>query len=166
MNADQGPVRVTLQIASAFQGLPDEDDFACWANRALALSGIPLTTRSCVTIRIVDEQESQALNSSFRNIPKPTNVLAFPAGPVNPAIVDDDEELGDLVICAAVVAEEACDQQKETVAHFAHMTVHGCLHLAGYDHIDNAQAAAMEALEEQIMASLGFPNPYGQDNER
>ncbi len=166
MNADQGPVRVTLQIATAFQGLPDEDDFTCWANRALASSGIPLTARSCVTIRIVDEQESQALNSSFRNVPKPTNVLAFPAGPVNPAIVDDDEELGDLVICAAVVAEEACDQQKNIAAHFAHMTVHGCLHLAGYDHIDNTQAAAMEALEEQIMASLGFPNPYGQNNER
>lgn len=166
MNADQDPVRVVLQIATAFRGLPDEGDFTCWANRALASSGIPLTARSCVTIRIVDEQESQALNSSFRNVPKPTNVLAFPAGPVNPAIVDDDEELGDLAICAAVVAEEACDQQKDLAAHFAHMTVHGCLHLAGYDHIDNTQAAAMEALEAQIMARLGFANPYGQDNER
>jgi len=166
VNADQDPVRVTLQIAAKLPGLPGVDDFACWAKRALAASGIPLTARSCVTIRIVDEHESQALNSSFRNVRRPTNVLAFPAGPVSPAVMDDDEELGDLAICAAVVAEEASDQQKALTAHFAHMTVHGCLHLAGYDHIDNAQAAEMEALEEQILASLGFPNPYDQSNER
>ena len=166
MNADQHSVRVTLQIATESRGLPGEEDFGCWAGRTLNSSGIPLTARSCVTIRIVDEQESQTLNTSFRNVPKPTNVLAFPAGPVDPAVVDDDEELGDLVICAPVVIDEAREQEKAVAAHFAHMTVHGCLHLAGYDHIDDAQAVEMEALEIQIMTSLGFPNPYSRNNER
>lgn len=166
MKGVQNPVRVTLQVAADSPELPGEEDFSCWAIRALTSSGIPLAARSCVTIRIVDEQESQALNTSFRNVPRPTNVLAFPAGQVNPAVFDDDEELGDLAVCAAVVVEEARDQHKKIAAHFAHMTVHGCLHLAGYDHIDDAEAAAMEALEVQIMASLGFPDPYGPDNER
>ena len=166
MNGDHGPVRVSLQIATEAPALPGEEDFRTWAGLALISSGIPLTSRSCVTIRIVDEHESQALNTSFRNVPKPTNVLAFPAGPVNPAVVDDDEELGDLIICAAVVLEEAREQEKDVAAHFAHMTVHGCLHLAGYDHADDAQATEMEALEVQIMAGLGFPNPYSRNNER
>lgn len=166
MNGAQDPVRVTLQIATESQGLPGEADFSRWAGRALTASRIPLTAHSCVTIRIVDEQESQTLNTTFRDVTKPTNVLAFPAGPVDPAVVDDDAELGDLVICAAVVKDEARDQEKDVIAHFAHMTVHGCLHLAGYDHMDDVQAAEMEALEIQIMGSLGFPDPYALNNER
>lgn len=166
MNGNKDAVRINLQVATESPGLPGEENFSAWASSALNASDIPLTPRSCVTIRIVDEHESQVLNTSFRNVPKPTNVLAFPAGPINPAVVDDDEELGDLVICAAVVLEEAREQEKDVAAHFAHMTVHGCLHLTGYDHVDDAQATAMEALEVQIMASLGFPNPYSRNNER
>ncbi len=165
MSTEAAPVRVTLQLATASAGLPAEHEFAAWANRALARAGIPLTAGSCVTIRLVDEQESQVLNSTFRNVPKPTNVLAFPAGPVDSAVVDDDAELGDLVICASVVMQEARDQAKTVAAHFAHMTIHGCLHLAGYDHMDDAQAAEMESLEQQVMASLGFSDPYGNEIE-
>ena len=165
MKTAEGPIQVTVQLATALSDLPGEHDFACWVNSALACAGIPLAAGSCVTIRLVDEQESQVLNSTFRNVPKPTNVLAFPAGPVNSAVIDDETELGDLVICAAVVMQEARAQAKPMVAHFAHLTIHGCLHLAGYDHMDDVQAAAMESLEVKVMADLGFPDPYGSATE-
>ncbi len=111
-------------------------------------------------MRIVDEDESQQLNGQYRQKDKPTNVLSFPA--------DLPEELqlpllGDLVICAPVVAREAEDQNKALDAHWAHMLVHGTLHLLGYDHIDETDATEMEALETQIITELGFAPPYEID---
>ncbi|MDX1352230.1 MAG: rRNA maturation RNase YbeY [Thiomicrorhabdus sp.] len=115
-----------------------------------------------MTIRIVDEQESQTLNYEYRGKNKPTNVLSFEFEQP-PGLVDLGEELpylGDLVICAAIVAKEAKEQNKTLEAHWAHMIVHGTLHLQGYDHIEDDDAEEMEALEIEIMQSLGYDNPY------
>ena len=115
-----------------------------------------------MTIRIVDAEESQALNFEYRGKNKPTNVLSFEFEQP-PGLVDLGEELpylGDLVICAEVVAQEAKEQNKSLEAHWAHMIVHGTLHLQGYDHIDDDDAEEMEALEIEIMQNLGYGNPY------
>lgn len=115
-----------------------------------------------LVIRIVEEAESQVLNRDYRGKDRPTNVLSFPFE--NPPGLDVLEEelpyLGDLVICAPVVAREAAEQKKPVLAHWAHMIVHGCLHLQGYDHIDETEAEEMEALETEILTGLGFNSPY------
>lgn len=110
-----------------------------------------------LTIRIVDADESRALNRDYRGKDSPTNVLSFPAE-LPPEV--EIPLLGDLVICAPVVAREAGEQGKPLAAHWCHMVVHGCLHLLGYDHVEDEQAEAMEALETRILARLGYPNPY------
>lgn len=115
-----------------------------------------------VSVYIVDEQESQELNNQYRGKNKPTNVLSFPA--------DIPEELGvpllgDLVVCAPVVEREAKEQGKSLEAHWAHMLVHGTLHLLGHDHIEDKEADAMEALETAIIVSLNFPAPYQDIND-
>ncbi|GLS83576.1 rRNA maturation RNase YbeY [Paraferrimonas haliotis] len=110
-----------------------------------------------LTIRIVDNSESQALNLAYRGKDKPTNVLSFPFE------VPEGIELnllGDLVICADVVTAEALEQHKPAEAHWAHMVVHGCLHLLGYDHIDDDEADEMEAIEIAVLQKLGYNNPY------
>ena len=109
-----------------------------------------------LTIRIVGKKESHALNKRYRGKDKPTNVLSFQGETDTPAM----PVLGDLVICAPVVAQEAKEQGKAARAHWAHMVVHGCLHLLGYDHEKDREANRMEAQEKQIMKTLGFPDPY------
>lgn len=112
---------------------------------------------SYVGLKIVDEIESQQLNTEFRGKDKPTNVLSFPMQ------MPEGVELpilGDLALCAAVVSREAEQQGKTLHAHWAHMLVHGVLHLQGYDHIGDAEAEEMEALEREILAKLGYPDPY------
>jgi|SRR5690554_52699 len=133
-------------------GVPDETQFQVWAEKAW-LGEDP----SEVTIRIVGNDESQDLNHQYRDKDKPTNVLSFPFE-APPGITVP--LAGDLVICAPVVEKEAQEQHKEPVAHWAHMVVHGMLHLQGYDHIDDNEAEAMEALEVRLLAQLGFANPY------
>ena len=119
-----------------------------------------------LTIRIVSAEESQALNKAYRNQDKPTNVLSFefepPVGLPDGALEEGGESfyLGDLAICAEVVAQEASEQNKALEAHWAHMIVHGTLHLQGFDHIETADALEMEALEVKIMRQLGYANPY------
>ena len=118
--------------------------------------------RAELTIRVVDEQESRALNLRYRGQDKPTNVLSFPFEPP-PGIAQDSpvvDLLGDLVICAGLVQREALDQGKETLAHWAHLVVHGILHLLDYDHLGEAEAAEMEGLETAVLQGLGFPPPY------
>ena len=154
-------VTVYLQVASEeTDELPDEDSFRRWVNAAALAQNSALQTGSCVTIRVVDSAESQALNNQFRGIDKPTNVLAFPAGPPASSQVADEPELGDLVMCYPVVAAEAREQGKALEAHFAHMSVHGALHLLGLDHHDAPEAEHMEALEVAALENLGFDNPY------
>ena len=107
-------------------------------------------------LRLVDAEESRALNHRFRGKDRPTNVLSFPA---NSPLVEEPE-LGDILLCAPVIAAEAAEQGKTARAHWAHMVVHGVLHLCGYDHIDDDEARVMEAAERRILAGLGFADPY------
>jgi probable rRNA maturation factor len=114
-----------------------------------------------VTIRIVDEVESNDLNLTYRGKDKPTNVLSFPFE--CPPGVEDFPLLGDLIICRQVVEQEASEQQKTLESHWAHMVIHGSLHLLGYDHIEDDEAEEMEALEKEFMHTLNFPDPYKDD---
>ena len=145
-----------LQIATELSGLPAQDQLQKWALAALGVSDKHFE----VTIRIVDEPEIQELNSTYRGKDKPTNVLSFPFEA--PEHVELDL-LGDLIICAQVVRSEANEQQKNETAHWAHMTIHGILHLLGYDHIEDIEAEEMEGLEIKILHDLGYPNPYLQE---
>jgi probable rRNA maturation factor len=111
-----------------------------------------------LVVRVVDEAESTALNQRYARKQGPTNVLAFPAG--DPALPGEPKALGDLAICAAVVAREASEQGKALKAHWAHMVIHGCLHLRGYDHMNSADASVMEARERELLAGLGIADPY------
>jgi len=133
--------------------LPSNEQLIEWVNRALTQYNRPFE----LTIRLVEQAESQALNSQYRGKDKPTNVLSFPFE------VPEGVELnllGDLIICAQVVSNEANEQGKTLTAHWAHMVIHGCLHLLGYDHISDDEAQEMETLEIDILKKLGFNNPY------
>jgi probable rRNA maturation factor len=121
------------------------------------LSHKPSLVQAELTIRLVDEPESQELNREYRQKDKPTNVLSFPAD--LPDIVNLPL-LGDLIICAPVVAKEAEEQQKPLESHWAHMVVHGTLHLLGYDHIDENDANIMEAIETDVLAAMSIACPY------
>lgn len=142
-----------LQLASTASNLPSEAQIQLWLNAAIS----PFQPVAEVTVRIVDEAESQQLNFDYREKDKPTNVLSFPFQ-CPPGI--ELPLLGDLVICAGVVAQEAKEQNKSLDAHWAHMVVHGSLHLLGFDHINDDDASEMEAEEIQILAELGFADPY------
>ena len=148
-----GKLRVTVQRATRLRKLPADADFTRWVRAALRGRGA-----TELVIRIVDAAEGRRLNRRWRGKDHATNVLSFPAGlPVGVA----PSLLGDLVICAPAVAREAVRQGKTPGAHWAHLTVHGTLHLLGYDHATAAQAAVMEPLETAILGTLGFPDPYG-----
>lgn len=146
-------VDLDLQIAVEGFELPSTQEMELWVKTALRDS----MEQAELTIRIVDVAESQMLNSTYRGKDKPTNVLSFPFE-APPGI--ELPLLGDLVVCAAVVKQEAIDQNKPLNAHWAHMVVHGCLHLLGYDHIEDVEAEEMESLETQLIESLGYNNPY------
>ena len=166
MNNPADKVRITLQLAAITPEVPDAEAFGYWVNCAVSCAGRSLADNSCVAIRIVDETESATLNGNYRDVAKPTNVLAFPVVDDHYPLDDITEvELGDLVICAAVVLTEAREQSKSVEAHFAHMTVHGSLHLLGYDHMTDQDASEMELLEKQVMEKIGFPDPY-RDNHQ
>ncbi|MBE1277682.1 rRNA maturation RNase YbeY [Enterovibrio baiacu] len=148
---------VDLQVATQNEEkLPSEEQLQTWFQQAVK----SFREQAEVTIRIVDEFESQSLNRDYRGKDKPTNVLSFPFEA--PPGVELDL-LGDLIICRQVVEEEAKEQNKDLFAHWAHMVVHGSLHLLGYDHIDDEEAEEMESLEISIMNALEFPNPYAAD---
>ena len=149
-----GSIFVDLQIATEnIEGLPTEEQIVQWATAAVQPEGDEVE----MTVRIVDEAESHELNLTYRGKDRPTNVLSFPFE------CPDEVELpllGDLVICRQVVEREAAEQDKPLMAHWAHMVVHGSLHLLGYDHIEDDEAEEMESLEAQIMQGLGFDDPY------
>lgn len=148
---------VDLQLAlDGKAAVPDAELFQKWAN-AVATQLLGDADNSGCCIRVIDADEMQQLNRQFRGKDKPTNVLSFPL----PASVEDGLTwLGDILICAPVVASEAAEQGKSETAHWAHMTVHGLLHLLDYDHEKDKDAEEMERLEVATLSGLGFANPY------
>ena len=147
-----------LQLACTATDLPTEAQFQQWLDAAI----LPFQDEAEVTVRIVDAGESQQLNADYRGKDYATNVLSFPFQ-CPPGI--ELPLLGDLVICAPVVASEALQQNKVLHAHWAHMVVHGSLHLLGFDHINDDDAGQMEAEEVTILQQLGVTNPYLLDDE-
>lgn len=167
---------VTVQVASSRRGVPHVRSFNRWAQAACA-PYLPRAMKNqhgrdlALTIRVVGAAESRRLNRTWRSKDKPTNVLSFPAAPLAPGKngvpsrlsakeFSGLRELGDLAICAPVVAREAKEQGKPAQAHWAHLVVHGVLHLLGFDHENDRDATAMEAREVKILAQFGYDNPY------
>jgi probable rRNA maturation factor len=153
-------LELDLQIALEMPGLPGEADFQRSAEAALTGAGYQKEAE--MTIRVVNEAEITALNETYRHKQGPTNVLSFPFEA--PSGVES-ALLGDVVICAPVVLREAVSQGKSLGAHWAHLVVHGVLHLLGYDH-NEAQAEMMESLEIRILSDLGYADPYGDPPDR
>ena len=152
-------VTLDLQLACAStDGLPTEAQLQGWLDGTI----LGFQEEAEVTVRLVDEAESRELNHTYRGKDKPTNVLSFPFE-VPPGM--EMSLLGDLVICRQVVEKEAQEQGKPLEAHWAHMVVHGSLHLLGYDHIEDDEAEEMEALETEIMLALGYEDPYIAEKE-
>jgi probable rRNA maturation factor len=147
---------VTVQFATRRTGVPHASSLANWANVAFDAAQKSRRAQLPLTIRIVGAAESRALNRTWRGKDKPTNVLSFANEASTP-----EPFLGDLAICAPVVAREAREQGKDPKAHWAHMVVHGVLHLLGYDHEDDRDAAVMESREVKILAQFGYADPYG-----
>lgn len=148
-------IELELQIATATKTLPHPAQFREWLSVALWQQ---IDTAE-LTIRIVDEEEMTQLNEQYRYKVGPTNVLSFPYEPI-PGVVS--RYLGDIVICAPIIEREAQINNKPLLAHWAHMVVHGTLHLLGYDHQTEEETANMEGLETDILLKLGFPPPYGE----
>ncbi len=146
-----------IQRASTSIKAPIDDQFQHWINAVPAGQD----RRFSLTIRIVDEHEAQQLNREYRNKDYATNVLSFPAD-LPEGLPDEirQSQLGDLLICAPVVDREAKEQNRPESDHWAHLTIHGILHLLGYDHEQADEAAVMESLETEILAQLGIPDPY------
>lgn len=159
-------VQVSVQFATGRRGVPQSRSFRRWANAAVAAAATPKTAARAwdVSLRVVGSAESRKLNRLWRGKDKSTNVLSFPSEILSAGLpagfADEPLSLGDLAICAPVVAREAREQGKLLQAHWAHMVVHGILHLLGYDHENDRDAERMESCEISILAQFGYPNPY------
>ncbi len=151
------PVDLEVQRVSAAAGIPDDEQFQLWAEAALAGKGSSFS----LLIRVVDEKEAQRFNRDYRNKDYATNVLSFPAQ-LPEGLPEDirQSQLGDLLICAPVVIREALEQRRPEADHWAHLLVHGVLHLLGYDHEESSEAEVMESLEIEILAKSGIADPY------
>ena len=152
-------LQVEVVVADRRPWAPSAKRMALWAAAAAGVKG----RHAELAIRIVGKRESRRLNAHWRGKDYATNVLSFPVEGLPPVI--RPRPLGDLVICAPVVAAEALEQGKTQSAHWAHMVVHGVLHLLGHDHEQDAEAVRMERLERRILARLGFPDPYAAEQE-
>ena len=151
-------VIVDMENVSSCTDIPDEVAVTHWVQAALRCYGKPAE----VAINVIDEDESAKLNYQYRRKNNPTNILSFPAN------LPESLELpllGDLAICAQVVAREAAAQNKDLYAHWAHIVIHGTLHLIGFDHISDAEEKKMELLEIEILASFNLSSPYEQISE-
>ena len=155
-------VRADVQVACDAADLPTTARMRDWVAAAVRGAGTDPGADIEVGVRVVSADEMRALNRRYRDQDKATNVLSFGAGDPVGLPADAPRNLGDLVICAAVVAEEANEQGKRLADHWAHMLVHGTLHLLGYDHTQHAEAEEMEALEVRILAAGDVPDPYGR----
>lgn len=139
-------LKLSVQLASTSSNLPTRSQLRKWVKATLRVN-------TELTIRIVDETEARRLNATYRHKDYATNVLTFP-------LTEEPYLMGDIIICAPIVIKEAKEQNKTIEAHFAHLTVHGTLHLHGYDHLTDEQAELMESIEVTTLAKLGYPNPY------
>ena len=139
-------LKLAVQYVSSDSNLPKLSEFRQWAK-------VTINVDTEVTIRLVDEEEGRHLNKTYRGKDYATNVLTFP-------LTEAPHLIGDIVICTSVVKSEAVGQNKPLEAHYAHLTVHGLLHLQGYDHEIEAQAELMESIETAIITKLGYANPY------
>ena len=146
-------IDVDVQFAAKSQQIPDRQSIKMWVRTVLA----DYNKDTELAIRVVDEHEGIELNKKWRQLDTPTNVLSFPVSDIE---ATNHNILGDIVICAPVVAREAREQGKSIDAHWAHMVVHGVLHLLGHDHITKEDTKIMEALETDILANLGYADPY------
>jgi len=147
-------MNINLDVQRAVNALPTDEDLLKWVHGTL---GFENHGDAELTIRFVDEKESAELNEQYRHKTGSTNVLSFPFEA--PAEIELNL-LGDLIICSAVVKQQAIEQKKEELAHWAHMVVHGTLHLLGYDHLTDDDAGVMEAKEIKILSKLGYTDPY------
>jgi probable rRNA maturation factor len=139
-------IELAVQYATRSRTVPGEEDFRKWVRAAVR-------TNACITIRVVGLEEGRALNREYRGRDYATNVLTF-------VLDDGPPRIGDVALCAPVVSREARKQGKDVIAHYAHLTVHGALHLQGYEHEHEPAATGMEKLETRILKRLGFPDPY------
>ncbi len=155
--ADAG---IEIQIADPGQAHPAPALLLQWV--LLALGG---RQGIAMTLRVVGESEARALNHRYRDRDYPTNVLSFRAPDDWPDVDGEPEHLGDLVVCAPVIAREAVEQDKLAKSHWAHIVIHGVLHLLGHDHESDSEALAMESLERELLAQLGIPDPYRDDHD-
>lgn len=165
---------IDLQINSENDNLPTSGDFLTWAKAVFAESGKDDNVE--LTIRLTDNDEVQQLNRDYRGKDKPTNILSFPfeAMNIDPTLLQaelqtayagdaaqlDTPLIGDLIIAVSVMESEATEQGKSLHNHYAHITIHGILHLLGYDHIEDDEAEIMEAIEIKVLEKLGIANPY------
>lgn len=147
--------QIEIQMVSSQSSIPESSILEDITLKALEFSETPVSE---LTIRIVDEQESAYLNETYRHKLGPTNVLSF--GVTEDMLYDSPPYLGDLILCAPIMLKESKEQNIELLNHYAHLIVHGILHLRGYDHENSDDAEIMEAKEIEILAKMGFPNPY------
>jgi probable rRNA maturation factor len=155
-NALRKRAAIVVQNAAPGEVVPADLRIRRWTSAALGAANGELT------VRIVTAEESGELNARYRGQSGATNVLSFPAGEALELPKGELEPLGDLVVCAEVVAREAREQHKTLDAHWAHMLVHGALHLRGYDHVTEKEARRMATRERELLAELGFPDPYAE----
>jgi probable rRNA maturation factor len=153
-------VTADVQVACDDPDIPHNDDIQTWIAAAVEQSGRQPAGDAEVAVRIVDAVEIRTLNHLYRGKDKATNVLSFPAGEIEGLPAGASVLLGDVVVCASVVAKEASEQGKTPADHWAHMIVHGTLHLLGFDHENDTEATEMEALETRILASQSVTDPY------
>lgn len=160
-------VELDLQNPNNTESLPSLLEMKAWCEAAIQSKSSQQAFQNSlsVLIRVVDSEESAELNQNYREKEGPTNVLSFPNEVPEfmlgiSELSEQNSHLGDLVICNSLVQQEAKEQHKSLVSHWAHLIIHGVLHLQGFDHINDADAVEMEALEIQILEQLGFPNPY------
>ncbi len=151
---------VDVQFACEDAGVPDEDFIRSWVELAADRSGRLPQRDVEFAVRIVGAAEIQTLNQLYRNKDSATNVLSFPAGVIEGLPEDAAQQMGDIVVCASVVRDEAVRQSKPLEDHWAHMLIHGALHLLGYDHGEDKDAEKMEHLERAILESRGIADPY------
>jgi len=156
----QSSLSVNVQVACEDEDIPSAEDIETWVTRAVAGSGKSFDNATEVSVRLVDEDEIRSLNYSYRRKNSVTNVLSFPVERIPGLPGDTEWTLGDIVVCAKIVRQEAVEQGKPLTDHWAHLLVHGTLHLLGYDHETEADAAQMEGIELRILSQYGLADPY------